>query len=62
MKDFIGNELKIGDAVATNRDGYTWSLEKVYVVGFTPQKIRLSYKKDEEKGVFLKYPRQVVKI
>ena len=48
--------------VASNRDGYTWSLEKFYVIGFTPQKVRLSYRKDEEKGVCLKFGRQVVKI
>jgi hypothetical protein len=62
VKDFLGNELIIGDAVATNIGGYTYSLEIMYVIGFTEQKIKVSKSIDVGKPVYLKFPRQIVKI
>lgn len=61
MKDFLGNKLAVGDQVATNLNGYTDSLARMYVVGFTPMKIKLARQKGREVGYY-KFPRQVVKI
>lgn len=61
MKDFLGRELAVGDAVATNRHGYTDHLQKMYVVDFTPKKIKLSLGSSIV-GYYYKFPKQVVKI
>lgn len=42
MKDFIGNELALGDFVAFTRPGYR-DLTLGKIIKFTPKKIRLSY-------------------
>lgn len=56
MKDVFGHELQIGDRVATNVRGYTYTLVKGTVEGFTEQKVRVvMYNGD----TYLKYPSQL---
>lgn len=43
MKDVAGNEIKIGDKVATMLGGHTDALRLLKVIGFTDQKVRLQY-------------------
>lgn len=40
MKDFIGQELEIGDLIATTDHGYA-SLQKGVIKSFTPKKVKL---------------------
>lgn len=42
MKDFFGQELKVGDYVAIERPKYR-ELTTAVVVSFTPQKVRVAY-------------------
>ena len=42
MKDFFGQELKVGDYIAFARPHYR-ELTKGVVVAFTPQKVRVAY-------------------
>lgn len=56
MKDIFGNLIEIGDQVATNVRGYTYTLVKGTVEGFTEQKVRVvMYNGD----TYLKYPSQL---
>jgi hypothetical protein len=41
FKDVIGNQINIGDVVATNHVHYRYKLFLCTVIGFTPQKIKL---------------------
>ncbi len=61
MKDFIGNELKIGDIVAYVRNPYA-ELYKGFVVGFTSKKIRVGKTIDDVKNPILVFSYQIVKI
>ena len=61
MKDFIGNELVIGDVVAYSRNPYS-SLYKGFVVGFTPKNIRVGKTVDNLDSPILVQSYQVVKI
>lgn len=61
MKDFIGNELEIGDKVAYILKGYR-ELRIGYVVGFTNQKIRIGTSPDHVQSFKLQYSEQIVKI
>lgn len=40
MKDFLGNELQVGDYVATMIDGYS-SLQRFEIVKFTPKSLAI---------------------
>lgn len=60
MKDIFGNELNIGDIVATNINGYTYSLIKCEVIGFTNKKVRIKYN-EKWSEVILKFPEQLAK-
>jgi hypothetical protein len=42
FKDVIGNQINIGDVVATNHKHYRFSLFLCTVTGFTAQRIKLS--------------------
>lgn len=64
MKDFVGEPLKIGDAVATTNSGYS-DLKLMYVYGFTKQKIKLSAHKELKPDDYwncTKFPSQVSKV
>lgn len=63
MKDFIGNELQIGDAVAVSRKPYH-KLRKRYVIGFTDKSIRVSKTKNglPEEGTQPYAPEYVAKL
>lgn len=61
MKDFIGNELKIGDKVAYSRNPYS-SLYSGIVVEFTSKKIRVGASIDDLKSPNCVYPYQTVKV
>ena len=54
MKDFNGLELRVGDDVATTVRGYA-DITKWKVIGFTPQKIKLS----AGDNTIMKFPSQV---
>lgn len=59
MNDVAGNELSIGDKVATMFDGHS-NLKVVEVVGFTPKKVRV--KRSNGDGTYelaTKFPSQV---
>jgi hypothetical protein len=66
MRDAVKNVLSVGDDVVfIPQGGYTSSLERGKVIGFTKQKVRIrsmktaySYADDE----CLKFPEQVVKV
>jgi len=63
MEDVSGKSLTEGDKVATMIDGYTCQLEICEVIGFTPQKVKLSHHVDCQKAkTYTKYPKQVCKI
>lgn len=61
MKDFVGNELTLGDTVAVAPKNYR-GLIRAQIIKFTPQQVRVKYKntwnfgtpgRDEE---YLVYP------
>ena len=54
MNDIMGNELHIGDTVVTS--AYGAQISRYTVIGFTPQKVRLSRVTDFS---LLKYPSEV---
>lgn len=60
MKDFIGNELQLGDAVAVTRKPYH-AMEVKYVIGFTPKAVKVSKTKgrNPEDGT-MPYKRQYI--
>jgi len=43
MKDFLGQELELGDTVVTTAKNYRL-LVKATIVAFTPKQVRLEYK------------------
>lgn len=45
MTDVAGNELEVGQTVATNHRGYTQTLILATVVGFTPKKVVLEFQR-----------------
>ena len=66
MNDFFGQELKIGDKVALTPHGYK-NLVIGNVIGFTPQKVRISYMRQQtwrhsmEPTEILRNPTNIVK-
>jgi hypothetical protein len=66
MRDFFNNELAVGDRVALTPHGYK-SLVVGWVVGFTPQMVKVSYarriagKKDAVVSEILRKPKDVIK-
>jgi hypothetical protein len=64
MKDVTGKELDIGNKVATNIQGYTYSLVICTIIGFTNQKVKLSYINDwsHKPDECLKFPKQLCKV
>lgn len=44
MKDFLGNELEIGDEVIFSPKHYKYSLVIGKITAFTPKKIRVVYR------------------
>ena len=50
MKDFFGQEIKMGDSVALTPHGYK-DLVMGTVIDFTPQKVRVSYMRTHNFGV-----------
>jgi hypothetical protein len=66
MKDFIGQELSIGDTVVTTPKHYR-GLVKAVIISFTPKQVRVLYKNTWNFVVgvdeyYLTYPNSVVKI
>lgn len=62
MKDFLGQELAVGDTVVAVELGYR-SLKKVSVVALTPTKVRLSDRWGlGSDSTWLQEPRQIVKV
>lgn len=65
MKDFLGNELKVGDSVVAVELAYR-NLLKCTVVALTAQKVRLrpigtrEDSRDPNYGTFLQLPTQIV--
>ncbi len=64
--DCAGKILAIGDRVATTMDGYVSSLVVGTIIGFTPQKIKISAKHYNPRRTnvveMLKFPEQVAKV
>lgn len=61
MKDFLGNELEIGDIVAVTRNPYSQQWKR-FVIGFSPKGIRVSITKDGEQEGNVYFSRQTVKV
>ena len=57
MIDFLHNELSIGDHVVYSYENST-SLYSGHIIGFAERVVRV----EDERGTFLKNPRNVVKI
>ena len=51
MRDISGIELQIGDLIAATNIGYA-DLRRVFIVGFTPKKIRVDTKSSLDHGVY----------
>jgi len=64
MKDVSGKKLAISDRVATNIRGYTYELVICTVIGFTNQKVKISYISDitHKPDECLKFPKQLCKV
>lgn len=67
MKDYIGQELKVGDKVVFVRQHYT-SLAKGTIVKFTPKAAKIRFE-DEDKDFFnsdkalhIKFSAQIIKV
>ena len=61
MKDFLGKELQIGDAVVVAVPSYReFALAKI--VAFTPKKVRVVYEKKGESHDLIQDSQQLVKI
>lgn len=61
MKDFIGNELKVGDKVACIELGYK-NLVKGEVVKLTPTAVRVKWQHWGKDKITLRYSNQIIKI
>lgn len=61
MKDFLGNELKVGDEVACIQLGYK-NLVRGTVVKLTPQAMRVNWGGKPWQEATLRYSDQVIKI
>lgn len=59
-KDVTGKELMIGDKVVYSDSRYA-NLHVGFVIGFTPQNIRVGYRKDQQRGS-IKSSDQVAKV
>lgn len=63
MKDIFGNELQVGQLVATNYHKYTSELVVAEVIGFTAHKVKLRKYKIlsglKKELIFLKFPEQL---
>lgn len=60
MKDFLGQELQIGDEVIFSPKHYKYTLVTGTIIKFTPQKIRVAYKFNYG-GEYLLEPAQLIK-
>lgn len=61
MKDFVGNEVKVGDTVICLEKGYN-NLVKATVVKITPQNIKVKYPKWNSDYEVLRSRIQFVKV
>lgn len=63
IKDFLGNDLNIGDKVVLTRPRYR-EFVMATIVAFTPQKVRVEYKRHygNSIGEYLSEPNFLVKI
>ena len=62
MKDFLGQELQVGDIVVVAPKNYR-GLVKAKVVSLTPQKVRLTYRVSRtETEEYIVFPDSVVKV
>lgn len=59
MKDVFGKDLDVGQIVAMNMNGYTYTLRCGEVIGFTRQKVRIRLLNDKYNTEVLKYPAQL---
>jgi len=65
MNDVTGKELAVGDKVVfIPQGGYTSSLSRGTIIGFTPQKVRIESPKEHmnDEDTCLKFPNQVAKV
>ena len=65
MNDVTGKELTVGDKVVfIPQGGYTSSLSRGTIIGFTTQKVRIETPREHvgDKLTCLKYPEQVAKV
>lgn len=60
IKDFIGNELEIGDMVATTSSD-SKELRTMYILGFTPTQVKLVRSMNDDKFV-IKRSKYIIKI
>ncbi len=61
MRDFFGNDLKVGDEVAFCEPGYR-NLITGKILNFTPQKVRVQYfAMDKRNTTYLSEPNFLVK-
>lgn len=61
MKDFLGNQLNIGDKVVCIELNYK-NLVRGEVIKITPQAMRVKWHRDTREGITLRYSDQVIKI
>jgi hypothetical protein len=61
MKDMLGTVLELDDLVVHGSSRYSPSLKKAYIVGFTPQKVKLSSSLESEKNTYNMSPEVLVK-
>lgn len=61
MKDFIGNEVHVGDKVVCIEKDYK-NLIPGEIVKLTPKAMKVKYGEGWREDVVLRYPDQVVKI
>lgn len=61
MKDFLGNEVKVGDSVVCMEKGYS-NLIHAKVVKLTPQAIKVVYTKWDGGHEVLRTPAQFIKV
>jgi hypothetical protein len=59
MRDFLGNELEIGDEVIGVLPNYR-EFVRGFVIAFTPQRVRIEYQTGIFKRVLLQDPSQLI--
>ena len=59
MRDYLGNELEIGDEVIGVLPNYR-EFVRGFVIAFTPQKVRIEYRWGLSRNLLLQDPSQLI--